>query len=380
MTPFTEDRYLFSLHLFSEEFMDHFWVNGVEREFDELDVMVVEHRRFGKPSPLSASPQQLFATPSFTELPPMRKLRQIVYNRGQCIRETACYFCRNNGEAAFICQSHSLKDEYDIVFCPILREYVFPNCIATGDQAHTTKHCPKIRRVCRWAICGRRGRAREGVTRWTPAAATSQSRPSQRLRPSALSSKDLNSPRSICCHPAVYFSSWFLPEPSGNWEEGIFARRIVSFLVCKSFKVWKSVKIMLNRNQKVGDLKRHTSPWNHSSNLFGCRTTCKSSARKTGSITAGVDKHHTLLFKCSCVEKDYHGIILLKHQNSSQRPPVCYLLSCICLKKAAGRNGQILCQDFYCSFRSTLQLRPIYNMVSISLLCCSRSLIIAWLF
>ncbi|KAK0156129.1 Nanos 2 [Merluccius polli] len=53
-----------------------------------------------------------------------------------------CRFCFRNGEAADVYTSHELRSGNARITCPILRAYTCPVCRATGDHAHTLRHCP----------------------------------------------------------------------------------------------------------------------------------------------------------------------------------------------------------------------------------------------
>ncbi|XP_046562959.1 uncharacterized protein LOC124271852 [Haliotis rubra] len=60
-------------------------------------------------------------------------------------RPTVCVFCQRNGETIEYYSTHVLKDNRGKVICPVLRKYVCPKCSATGDNAHTVRHCPQSR-------------------------------------------------------------------------------------------------------------------------------------------------------------------------------------------------------------------------------------------
>lgn len=56
-----------------------------------------------------------------------------------------CSFCKNNGEPEHIWRSHSIKDVYGKVTCPLLKVYKCPACGETGQNAHTITYCKKMK-------------------------------------------------------------------------------------------------------------------------------------------------------------------------------------------------------------------------------------------
>lgn len=89
---------------------------------------------YGERNPPSAALSLANYTPS--SLLVARRVRQR-------IKFTHCVFCKNNGENEDFYMSHTVKDDYDRVTCPVLSAYRCPICGATGPEAHTLKYCPK---------------------------------------------------------------------------------------------------------------------------------------------------------------------------------------------------------------------------------------------
>lgn len=91
------------------------------------------------------------STPDFSVFDPCNKLPEIQSSSQEAIfdpdnaaiDDQYCVLCKKNGEQRDFYVSHVLKDSRGKVVCPILRKYVCPTCSATGDNAHTIKHCPK---------------------------------------------------------------------------------------------------------------------------------------------------------------------------------------------------------------------------------------------
>ncbi|XP_052768607.1 uncharacterized protein LOC128208927 [Mya arenaria] len=65
-----------------------------------------------------------------------------VWNRRTLEEGRFCAFCKNNKERHEFYTTHVVKDNWGKVICPILRKYRCPTCGATGDNAHTIRHCP----------------------------------------------------------------------------------------------------------------------------------------------------------------------------------------------------------------------------------------------
>ncbi len=59
-----------------------------------------------------------------------------------------CVFCKNNGEDEKFYLSHTLKDDFGRVTCPVLYIYICPLCGASGPVAHTIKYCPTNKVKC----------------------------------------------------------------------------------------------------------------------------------------------------------------------------------------------------------------------------------------
>uniref|UniRef100_T1JGE1 Nanos-type domain-containing protein n=1 Tax=Strigamia maritima TaxID=126957 RepID=T1JGE1_STRMM len=56
-----------------------------------------------------------------------------------------CVLCKKNGETREKYMSHSLKDSWNRVTCPVLYALKCKHCGATGSDSHTEAYCPKIR-------------------------------------------------------------------------------------------------------------------------------------------------------------------------------------------------------------------------------------------
>jgi hypothetical protein len=59
--------------------------------------------------------------------------------------DKGCVLCKKNGKPRAFYSTHVLKDNKGVVICPVLRDFTCPRCGATGDHAHTLRHCPIAR-------------------------------------------------------------------------------------------------------------------------------------------------------------------------------------------------------------------------------------------
>ncbi|XP_062593699.1 nanos homolog 1-like [Saccostrea cucullata] len=60
--------------------------------------------------------------------------------------DRGCALCKKNRKPQSFYSTHVLKDNNGVVICPVLREFTCPKCGATGDRAHTLRHCPIARK------------------------------------------------------------------------------------------------------------------------------------------------------------------------------------------------------------------------------------------
>lgn len=65
-----------------------------------------------------------------------------VFTKAKINKQDLCKFCRKNYNFEEIYVNHRLRAENGNVECPFLRVHVCEICGATGDNAHTRKHCP----------------------------------------------------------------------------------------------------------------------------------------------------------------------------------------------------------------------------------------------
>ena len=166
------NSHLGSLLSESEDFRDEFRTNGVDTDLDDLDQMIQKNRPTRAEELLGVCIRDATRrTPLYgrglmernpeADILTKEDLLAILSRgaRGASMRPApvvpakpatiprkkgnmVCVFCRNNGEAEAIYQSHILKDSTGRVLCPVLRAYTCPNCHASGDDAHTLKYCP----------------------------------------------------------------------------------------------------------------------------------------------------------------------------------------------------------------------------------------------
>ncbi|XP_078506858.1 uncharacterized protein LOC144767131 [Lissotriton helveticus] len=105
-----------------------------------------QHAR--KTKRLNTSPREASATPGGRGVESQEKVLQVrpsdssPPHSGAQESSSGCAFCKHNGEPRNIYSTHALKDARGCVQCPVLRQYVCPQCQGTGDSAHTRRFCP----------------------------------------------------------------------------------------------------------------------------------------------------------------------------------------------------------------------------------------------
>ena len=57
--------------------------------------------------------------------------------------KSLCLFCRKNDEPESVYSTHQIKDAEGNITCPTLAAYKCRICGATGQKAHTVRHCPE---------------------------------------------------------------------------------------------------------------------------------------------------------------------------------------------------------------------------------------------
>ncbi|EEZ99428.2 nanos, partial [Tribolium castaneum] len=84
-------------------------------------------------------------SPSFYQNQPIKfQNQQFSQDVENYQRPKICTLCWKNCETPEVFQSHTVKAEDGRVTCPILRRHICDICGATGDYAHTRRHCPNF--------------------------------------------------------------------------------------------------------------------------------------------------------------------------------------------------------------------------------------------
>ncbi|GFR61769.1 nanos-like protein [Elysia marginata] len=116
-----------------EDIKADFERNGVTKDLDEMDYLMIKSRR------RRDSPGEVVSDSMQKSI---EKIRRILINMKPLSNRKFCVFCKNNREQPSVFNTHVVKNEKGEVTCPILKKYVCPICKATGKDAHTIKYCP----------------------------------------------------------------------------------------------------------------------------------------------------------------------------------------------------------------------------------------------
>ncbi|KAH9520323.1 PC-esterase domain-containing protein 1A [Bulinus truncatus] len=122
--------------------LDEFHNNGITKDLDEMDILMMQSRRRYWINKNSGSDQAGTGDETFSKSNVIEETRRSL----TCLRPLGnrkhCVFCKKNKEEIGVYSTHLLKNECGEITCPILAKFICPLCSATGKKAHTVKYCP----------------------------------------------------------------------------------------------------------------------------------------------------------------------------------------------------------------------------------------------